>query len=279
MISLLDDNHQTQVLQQPRMRSYSPVLGRWINRDPIGENGEVNVYGFIWNSPLIENDFLGLDSNSLACCQDGHPVNCESLRESLNQALKNHDRANKLVCTMCSGIISDDKLSALLTNTSLGIAIANRANKAASWVAEVTHGYPGTGQVLTRGEELISPIGKGASAALEGVGTGLAFVSFAYDGYSAGSNLHSGNYLAAAGNAASITINAIGLEFFPVAVAGALTDAGSKYLANRIRQKSADRARKIMKRECDKALKIRTQYINHLMAVKSQWQSCCGSTQ
>ena len=41
MISLLDDNHQTQVLQQPRMRCYSTELGRWINRDPANELGQI----------------------------------------------------------------------------------------------------------------------------------------------------------------------------------------------------------------------------------------------
>jgi RHS repeat-associated protein len=41
-------------------RFYSPSLGRWINRDPIGELGGINVYGFVRNSPLGNLDKLGL---------------------------------------------------------------------------------------------------------------------------------------------------------------------------------------------------------------------------
>lgn len=33
------------------LRTYSPELGRWISRDPIGERGGLNVYGFVGNGP------------------------------------------------------------------------------------------------------------------------------------------------------------------------------------------------------------------------------------
>jgi RHS repeat-associated protein len=42
-------------------RYYSPELGRWINRDPIGERGGLNVYGFARNR-AINIDVLGLFS-------------------------------------------------------------------------------------------------------------------------------------------------------------------------------------------------------------------------
>lgn len=43
-------------------RAYLPrtELGRWINRDPIGETGGVNVYGFVGNEPLTVLDPVGL---------------------------------------------------------------------------------------------------------------------------------------------------------------------------------------------------------------------------
>jgi RHS repeat-associated protein len=41
-------------------RHYNPTTGRWINRDPIGENGGVHVYGFVGNSPLDQVDPFGL---------------------------------------------------------------------------------------------------------------------------------------------------------------------------------------------------------------------------
>jgi RHS repeat-associated protein len=40
-------------------RFYSPVLGRWINRDPDSENDNINMYGFIHNSPITAIDING----------------------------------------------------------------------------------------------------------------------------------------------------------------------------------------------------------------------------
>jgi RHS repeat-associated protein len=41
------------------LRYYSPELGRWVNRDPIGENGGVNLYLFCFNNPQNSIDGLG----------------------------------------------------------------------------------------------------------------------------------------------------------------------------------------------------------------------------
>jgi RHS repeat-associated protein len=41
-------------------RYYQPQTGRWLSRDPIGENGGVNLYGFIMNNPVNSVDMLGL---------------------------------------------------------------------------------------------------------------------------------------------------------------------------------------------------------------------------
>ena len=43
-------------------RYYSPLLQRWINRDPIEEDGGVNLYGFVKNRALNRIDKLGLFS-------------------------------------------------------------------------------------------------------------------------------------------------------------------------------------------------------------------------
>ncbi|MBS0633488.1 MAG: hypothetical protein JSS11_16380 [Verrucomicrobia bacterium] len=42
-------------------RYYSPSLGRFINRDPSGENGGINLYGFCGNNGINAWDYLGLD--------------------------------------------------------------------------------------------------------------------------------------------------------------------------------------------------------------------------
>ncbi|MEY4489969.1 MAG: hypothetical protein RIQ79_2477 [Verrucomicrobiota bacterium] len=39
---------------------YDASIGRWISRDPIEENGSVNLYGMIGNSAINRTDYLGL---------------------------------------------------------------------------------------------------------------------------------------------------------------------------------------------------------------------------
>jgi RHS repeat-associated protein len=41
-------------------RYYNPSTGRWLNRDPIGERGGKNLYGFVANDCLNRHDKLGL---------------------------------------------------------------------------------------------------------------------------------------------------------------------------------------------------------------------------
>jgi RHS repeat-associated protein len=43
-----------------QLRSYSPRLGRWLNRDPIEEEGGVNLYGFVDNGAIYKFDVFGL---------------------------------------------------------------------------------------------------------------------------------------------------------------------------------------------------------------------------
>jgi RHS repeat-associated protein len=41
-------------------RFYDPTLQRWLTRDPLGETGGINLYGFVGNDPLDQTDPLGL---------------------------------------------------------------------------------------------------------------------------------------------------------------------------------------------------------------------------
>jgi RHS repeat-associated protein len=40
-------------------RYYNPSTGRWMSRDPIEEEGGVNLYGFVINNPVNQVDLLG----------------------------------------------------------------------------------------------------------------------------------------------------------------------------------------------------------------------------
>jgi RHS repeat-associated protein len=46
-------------------RYYDPVTGRWPSRDPIEEEGGLNLYAMVFNNPVNFVDVLGLSAN---CC-------------------------------------------------------------------------------------------------------------------------------------------------------------------------------------------------------------------
>ena len=46
-------------------RPYNPLDGRFLSRDPIGEQGGLNLYGFVGNDPVNVIDSLGLESYSI----------------------------------------------------------------------------------------------------------------------------------------------------------------------------------------------------------------------
>ncbi len=43
-------------------RFYDPQTGRWLNRDPIGENGGINLYGYVGGNPMGFVDPMGLSA-------------------------------------------------------------------------------------------------------------------------------------------------------------------------------------------------------------------------
>jgi hypothetical protein len=47
--------------QPGALPQYDPVTGRWPSRNPIEEEGGINLYGMVGNRPTFAIDFLGLD--------------------------------------------------------------------------------------------------------------------------------------------------------------------------------------------------------------------------
>jgi RHS repeat-associated protein len=52
--------HRASKLNLTWYRAYDPDLGRWVSRDPIEEDGGLNLYGYVGNNSINENDLLGL---------------------------------------------------------------------------------------------------------------------------------------------------------------------------------------------------------------------------
>src|SRR5436189_2634301 len=51
--------HAKSNLDLATYRAYDPELGRWLSRDPIGENGGLNLYKYGANSPIVHIDPSG----------------------------------------------------------------------------------------------------------------------------------------------------------------------------------------------------------------------------
>ena len=53
-------------------RYYDPATGRWPSRDPIEEDGGLNLYGFVGNNAILLIDYLGLESDCKGDVVAGH---------------------------------------------------------------------------------------------------------------------------------------------------------------------------------------------------------------
>ena len=123
-------------------RYYSPELGRWSSRDPIGEDGGLSVYGFVENAPLGRIDFLGLvwyvdrDSGFQApakCCRD----TVKALAQKIG--LKASDYKAWLVPTDGGGLPSSEiallgEREFLIPNTVYAYWAGNVGNFGKGWV-------------------------------------------------------------------------------------------------------------------------------------------------
>ena len=66
-------------------RYYSPALGRWLSRDPIGEEGGMNLYAMCGNNAIYMIDLLGLEYDG--CCGDNVTKKLNNLILKLKEQL------------------------------------------------------------------------------------------------------------------------------------------------------------------------------------------------
>src|SRR5438067_3699289 len=52
--------HSKSNLDLATFRAFDPDLGRWLNRDPIGEKGGLSLYEYVGNRPVRSTDIMGL---------------------------------------------------------------------------------------------------------------------------------------------------------------------------------------------------------------------------
>ncbi len=66
-------------------RFYSPSLMRWLNRDLIGEEGGLNLYGFVNNSPIFCCDYVGM---RIITTRNPHPKRVKDITYITKSAIK-----------------------------------------------------------------------------------------------------------------------------------------------------------------------------------------------
>ena len=86
-------------LYQVRYRYYHPLLGTWINRDPIEQADGLNIYAMVGNSPLNRWDFFGLAGfGELRLAEAGYCcVNGKAISHSAKETIKLCFRAADII--------------------------------------------------------------------------------------------------------------------------------------------------------------------------------------
>ncbi len=108
-------------------RYYNPSKGRWISRDPIGEEGGANLYGFIRNDPNDNFDPLGFTTGSISVLfskpinKFGHAGWSIRLRWT---PPADWSHADKICCGRCKKVIWVQNYSWIMRKTQFGIYLS-----------------------------------------------------------------------------------------------------------------------------------------------------------
>jgi RHS repeat-associated protein len=154
-------------------RDYDPAIGRYIQSDPIGLAGGMNVYGYVENNPLVYFDFYGL---AAATCE-----NSDDKEKGIQKCLNSRYGSLYTVASYASpfsalgalGVISGEILSS-------GANAAKTASYVHAWGGAISGRNAATASRLLRTGVQASAIGA-ASTISTVVGVGAAgFMAGAY---------------------------------------------------------------------------------------------------
>jgi RHS repeat-associated protein len=90
-------------------RDYNPVVGRYVEADPVGINGDVNIFNYVNGNPIMKIDILGLKTI------DG--MNCNEIsRMRVPGFSQGNPRSyNAGFVWICMGIVIEDSASCVCT--------------------------------------------------------------------------------------------------------------------------------------------------------------------
>ena len=157
-------------------RFYDPALHRWPNRDPIGEAGGVNLYGYVGNNPIGRIDPYGLAANEVYGL-NGYPVGPSSLYAPggvgyVPGSLPPMPWPGYLFGGVVVGMAGAAVVAVAAPAAVSGLTLAGMAPASATATVTSTLGFAGAaGGLLTVGHACVSGINRNWNAVAFNIGT------------------------------------------------------------------------------------------------------------
>lgn len=107
-------------------RHLNPLDGRWVNRDPIQEDGGYNLYTLVKNTPIFKNDNKGLSEDEICNVINKNNQTIDKVRAEFNPVLQKigdfiHilDLLKKFNSNPANHISQGEKITVILKNSDL----------------------------------------------------------------------------------------------------------------------------------------------------------------